>query len=276
MGIKASACVIASIALLSIDIYSENLDGIRKKMSIFSAPIQRFVDWPIQKFGLTIESIISYQSILDSNAKLHQEIMLLRSKIQKMTVIKNENLQLRALLQSSKMLTTSSILIAQMMAISSQKYVLQYTVNKGIVDGVYDGEVVLDSQGVFGQISKAGNNTSRILLITSHQNAVPVQNARTNIRGIAKGNGARGTLSLINTPTNSDILLGDLFYTSGLGNKYPYGYPVGVVSKVNHNTGNGFAEIELLPSSRLHSSNLLLLLDPKVPQEQRNSNVPGK
>ncbi len=212
-------------------------------------------------------SFISYQETLDQSTKLKQEIILLKSKIQRSVALQNENKQLRALLQSTKELFNSNILIARLIAISTNNYTHQYTINKGYTDGVYPGQAVLDSRGVFGQIVAADYNTSKILLITDIQIAVHAQSSRNNLRGIIKGDGVSGGLRLVNMPSNSDIVPGDLFFTSGLGGKYPYGYPVGKVVSIDNNTGNGFANIKLSPSASLHGSNLLLLLDPRTNKE---------
>ncbi|NQY44204.1 MAG: rod shape-determining protein MreC, partial [Legionellales bacterium] len=184
--------------------------------------------------------------------------------LQRATALQNENEQLRALLQSAEELSHSSTLVARLIAVSRSNYYQSYSLNKGFTDGVYSGQAVLDSYGVFGQIISPGYNTSKVLLITDSRVSVHVQSSRNNLRGIVKGSGQNGELSLTNMPTNSDIAIGDLFFTSGLDGKYPYGYPVGKVISIDNGSGNGFANIKLLPSANLHSSNLLLLLDPVV------------
>jgi len=246
--------------LFFIDINSDKLDSTRKALSFITSNIQRIVDWPIKGVGYIFQNISNYQDVIKENTKLRKEIILLNNNINKIVALKNENKQLRALLQSSANLTNTKMLIGQLLAISGEPYVNKFTIDKGSKDTVYKGQVVVDANGVVGLVSHLGYYTSDILLITDKRSMVPVQNIRNNMRSIIVGNGSNGKMSLINVPVNSDILPGDSYITSGLGKKYPYGYPVGIVSTIDRSQGNGFANIELLPTANLNRSRLVLFL----------------
>jgi len=59
-----------------------------------------------------------------------------------------------------------------------------------------------------------------------------------------------------------DIKVGDLFVTSGLGLRFPVGYPVGVVSKIKEVSGQRFVTVTLLPSAHLNQTQQVLLAWP--------------
>ena len=61
--------------------------------------------------------------------------------------------------------------------------------NKGRNDGVYVGQPVLDAYGLMGQVIAVDSITSRVLLITDTQSAIPVLNVRNGMRSIAIGVG---------------------------------------------------------------------------------------
>jgi rod shape-determining protein MreC len=63
---------------------------------------------------------------------------------------------------------------------------------------------------------------------------------RNDIRVIAAGNGCTDDLQLEHLPANTDIRVGDVLVTSGLGGRFPEGYPVGVVSSVKLDTQRAY------------------------------------
>lgn len=249
-----------TFCLIVLDTNTSWLVKPRKYISVYTSGLQLVVDWPIRKVGTLVSSLVFYENILDINTTLQQEITLLRSRVHKLEAIRNENQQLHALFQSSKQLQESKVLVAQLLAVDNFGINRHYTVNKGIKDGVNLGDAVLDANGVFGQVVSVSYYTSKVLLVVDTQVTVPVQNARNGLRAITKGKGRNNTISLINLSINSDIKKGDLFFTSGLDEIYPYGYPLGVVSNISNSSGDGLMDVEMLPTAHLHSSNILLLV----------------
>jgi rod shape-determining protein MreC len=135
-------------------------------------------------------------------------------------------------------------------------------VDKGNKDGVYIGQPVLDAYGVLGQVIRVGQMTSTILLITDSSHALPLQSNRSGSRAIGVGTHAFNQLELANVTNNADIKTGDLMITSGLGGRFPAGYPVGVVSHVQRDRSQPFAHVILLPSAHIDSAREVLLVWP--------------
>ena len=114
------------------------------------------------------------------------------------------------------------------------------------------------------------NFNSRVLLICDTTHALPVQVLRNDVRVIAAGSGCADDIQLEPLPENTDIRVGDVLVTSGLGGRFPEGYPVGVVSAVKHDTQRAYTIISAKPSAELQRLRYLLLLwgndsDPKTP-----------
>ena len=93
---------------------------------------------------------------------------------------------------------------------------------------------------------------------------MPVKNARNGIRGITKGlaSNERG-MTLKYIPIESDIKLGDIFVTSGIGNSYPSGYSVGKVSSIDEEQEPSFMTILLEPIQNMNSIELVLVVKEK-------------
>ena len=91
---------------------------------------------------------------------------------------------------------------------------------------------------------------------------MPVQLQRTGLRAIATGTGSVNELELLHIPNNADVRIGDLMVTSGLGGRFPSGYPVGRVVSVERDRGHPFAQVVVEPSARLERNREVLLVWP--------------
>ena len=107
--------------------------------------------------------------------------------------------------------------------------------DKGKRDGVYVGQPVLDADGLMGQVIEVGSTSSRVLLVTDITHAVPVRVIRNGVRAIVEGSGKQNQLNLRQVSFTTDIKVGDVLVTSGLGGRFPEGYPVAG----SHRAGTG-------------------------------------
>jgi len=133
-------------------------------------------------------------------------------------------------------------------------------IDKGSSDGMQVGQAVLDAEGLFGQLVEVSSTTSRVLLLIDRDHAVPVQVTRNGARSIAGGTGSRDSLILENVPVSTDIMVGDLLETSGLGGRFPVGYPVAEVTSVVLDATSVFAEVKVRPLARTNQSRFLLVV----------------
>jgi rod shape-determining protein MreC len=133
-------------------------------------------------------------------------------------------------------------------------------VDKGTRDGVFDGQVLIDADGVVGQIIEAGVLSSQGILISDPDHALPVEVNRNGLRTIAVGTGEFDRLDLPFLPNNADIREGDLLVTSGLGGAFPAGYPVAIVNSVVRIPQEPFAAVSAKPSAKLSRVREVMLI----------------
>jgi rod shape-determining protein MreC len=242
-----------------MDKRSETFASVRAALSLPLAPLQYIVSWPTN-FIDNLKSIIStHDDLVTENLNLKAEQLLLRSQLQRLEAVESENNYLKALFQSSRQVKGKT-LIAELLAVGFEPFTNQVVINKGSRNGVYVGQPVLDAWGVMGQVISSGPITSRVLLINDPRSGAAVQSARNGMRAITAGDSFSGKLRLMYVPNTADIKVGDVFLTSGLGDRYPEGYPVGVVISVNKDPARQFAEVYLQPSAHLNSSRQVLLV----------------
>ena len=197
----------------------------------------------------------------EENASLRTQQIMQKIQMQKLAALEAENIRLRELLDASFEVGEKR-LIAELMSVNLDPYKHQIVINKGTLDDVFPGQPILDAAGVMGQIVHAGPYTSTAILITDTSHAIPVQVNRNGLRSIAIGSGTINRLELPYIPNNSDILPGDLLVTSGLGGRFPPGYPVATVGAVQHDPGRSFARVMAEPLAQLNQSREVLLVWP--------------
>lgn len=237
----------------------ESFASIRAALSLPLAPFHYIVSWPTQFIDNVKSAISTHDNLVKENLRLKADQLLIRAQLQRLMAIESENDYLKSLLKSSKQVKGKT-LIAELLAVDFEPFTHQVIINKGTRDNVYVGQPVLDANGVMGQVIQVGPITSRVLLINDPRSGIAVQNARNGLRAVAVGDSYSGKLRLLYVAKTADIRAGDVFLTSGLGDRYPEGYPVGKVMSVSADPANQFALVYLQPSAHLDSSRQVLLI----------------
>lgn len=256
--------MLASIALMTLDHRQHHADTLRASLALLMYPITAIVNLPVQTGSWLSESLTFRQTLLDDNRQLRDEQFLLKTRLQKLEALEAENMRLRELLGSSIKVGEQS-LIAELLTVDMAPYSQQIAINKGSIHNVYSGQPLLDADGVMGQVLNVLPLSSTAILITDPSHAIPVEVNRNGLRAIALGIGDTTRLELPHIPDNADITTGDLLVTSGLGGRFPPGYPVARVTSVTHNPGKPFATVTAEPTAKLLSSREVLLVWTKNP-----------
>jgi rod shape-determining protein MreC len=248
------------------------LAAIRSGLSVMIFPLQYAVNAPIKALGALSKRVQSHQALVANNESLRAQNLVLLSRTQKFAALVHENVRLRKLLESSAEFG-ETVVGADVLAIETSPSARQIVIDKGSRHGAYVGQPVVDAYGVLGQIVQTGPFTSTALLITDIEHAAPVQINRTGLRAISVGTNGIDELNLSFIPTNADIKIGDLVVTSGLGGRFPAGYPVGQVTAVDIDHSEPFARIVVTPSAQVSRAREVLLVwpEPKVDETEQAS-----
>ncbi len=223
------------------------------------APFYWAADVPVRVANWGEENFSSRTELIEENRRLKSEALMLKARAQKMAALSAGNTRLRALLNSTA-LVQDDILVAELIGVSPDPQRHYVILNKGRAENVYVGQPLIDADGLMGQVIEVSQRTSRVLLISDSSHALPVQINRNGVRAIAEGIGTLHTLRLRHLPATTDVRVGDLLVTSGLGDRYPVGYPVAVVSEVQFDPGQAFANVSAVPSAALNRSRHVLLV----------------
>lgn len=257
--------MLISALLIILDTTTRLLEPARSVIGTLVSPLQIMAEIPYLLADEVGEVASTHESLRDRNAELERRILELTQISQQYLSLKTENERLRALLGSRARLP-AEVMVAELVAVVPTANTYQVIIDKGSDSGVSLGQAVLDAQGLFGQVVEVDRFTSRVLLIIDQSHAVPVQVNRSGVRSVAAGIGELSHLVLENVPVTADILEGDLMESSGLGGRFPRGYPVGIVTSVRIDDTSPYAEVEVRPLAALdRSRHVLVVFDRALP-----------
>ena len=259
--------VVASIVLMNVDHHASHLESTRGLLSTVIYPLQLAIHLPVRTGEWLSEQFAMRRTILAENTRLREERLRLRARLEKFDALEVENQRLRNLLGSSEKLA-ERVLAAELIAVDMDPFSRRIVLDKGARHGVSQGQVLIGSSGVMGQIIHVGPFTSNALLITDPSHALPVQIHRNGLRAVALGTGPLNLLKLSYVPNNADVRIDDQVVTSGLGSRFLSGYPVGKVVEILRDQGQPFAEVYVQPSAMLERTREVLLVrsDPVTDQ----------
>lgn len=258
---------IASIVIFVLDARFNYISPVRSALSTVVYPIQSLASLPNDMVDWFDEYFEDRKTLQDKNSALETTNLLNHVRIQKMQALERENMRLRELLGSSFRLQ-ERVLVAELLTIDLDPFSQQVLIDKGQRSGIFVGQPVLDATGVMGQVTEVNPFSSRVVLLTDPGHGIPVQINRNGLRAVAVGHGLGGILQLEHLPHNADVREGDLLVTSGLGGRFPTGYPVGTVMSIDFPQGKAFADITVKPAAKLESSREVLLVLPTENDKQ--------
>lgn len=228
-------------------------------LSVIASPFYWLADLPARLSIWGDHNLHDWQGLAKDNAMLREENLILQARVAKMAALTAENARLRQLLNSATHVE-DRVVIAELTGVAPDPVRHRVVIDKGADAGIRVGQAVIDAHGLVGQVVEVSPFFSRVLLITDPTHAVPVQDNRNGVRAIAEGSGRIDSLELANVAATTDIEVGDLLVTSGLGGRFPAGYPVAVVYEVVEDPGEPFMTVRARPTARLDQSRHLLVI----------------
>lgn len=274
LQIRLILAVLVALGVIIADSRLGTFSQIRTYMDTAVSPFYFVSNGPRELLDSVSQTLATRDQLELENRALRQELLLKNSDLLMLGQYKQENARLRELL-GSPLRQDEQKMVTQVISTVNDPYSDQVVIDKGSVNGVYEGQPVISDKGVVGQVVAVAKMTSRVLLICDATHALPIQVLRNDIRVIAAGNGCTDDLQLEHLPANTDIRVGDVLVTSGLGGRFPEGYPVGVVSSVKLDTQRAYTVIQARPTAGLQRLRYLLLLwgadrngaNPMTPEE---------
>lgn len=255
--IRLVVYLLLSVGCMLFDGRGQQLAVFRHYTNMLAQPIWMLAALPGQ-IGQTIGEYCTQQKkLVAENRTLRDQLLAADARITRLNMIALDNEQMRHLLHVANY-RGIDVQLATILDIEHDPTRQRLILNSGTRDGVHIGQPVIDAGGLMGQISDVAPFHATVLLITDPDHAVPVISTRTGVRLIAYGNG--DTLLLRDIPPSAGIKVGDSIVTSGLGGRFPAGFPVGVVASLYPDATRAFLIGTVTPAAHLNRGREVLLL----------------
>jgi len=237
---------------------------LRQAVAAVLYPVQWVMLQPVQFVAQGSGYFQSLQTAQQDADAARKQLALMSQRSMQTEQLMQENARLRQLLDLRTRLETPAQ-AAQVLYDTADPYTRRVVVDQGQMAGVELGAPVLDEKGVLGQVTRVHPFVSEVTLLIDRDQAIPVLNLRTGVRGVAYGDpvaGHAGGMELRFMPSNADIQEGDLLTTSGVDGVYPPGLPVANVVRVERRADSAFARIYCVPVAEVQGARHVMLLKP--------------
>jgi rod shape-determining protein MreC len=257
--LRLLAYLALSVVLMALDHRGGWMSGLRDKADLVVQPLWAVAGWPGRVARSLDENVATRGQLLEENARLRNELLVTGTRLARLRAAASENARLRALLGAVER-GGLDVQLAPILDIDLDPTRQRLVLSAGANDGVYEGQAVLDAGGLVGQVIDVAPGQSIALLLTDPDHAVPVAVMRTGVRLVAYGDGRSDRLRVTNIPLSADVRVGDLLVTSGLGERFPAGFPVGQVLDLAPDQSRAFLVAEVRPAAQLDRGRDVLLL----------------
>jgi rod shape-determining protein MreC len=238
--------VVLSLAMVVADHRTTALDPLRTALATAVSPLIFTAHLPYA----ALEAAGHWRATVDANRRLSRELSRQAIALQRLSALEAENARLRALLGSAERVQGRER-FAAVIGVTPDPRRSQLIVDRGDGQGIGLGDAVLGAEGLVGQVIETGALSSRVLLIDDLAHSTPVVVLRNGLRALAQGQGPGVPLSVPYLSSQDDIRLGDVLVTSGLGGRFPPGYPVARVIAVEGSTSEAFLNVQAEPLTPL-------------------------
>ena len=246
IDLRFAVAAILAIVLIVLEVNSTILQNMRIALFVTVKPVVEVAQIPV-RVGNSLERGFADRDILRERLQaVNQENRELRER-----VIELENQELRSRWLSELLEVREKIehpvITANLVSVQLLPGAHKVVLDRGSQHQVFVGQPVLDQHGLIGQVTKVTLTESAVTLLTDSSHSVPVRIRRNGLLAIAHGLGLRNQLFVSGLRASQDVVVGDVLITSGLGNRFPAGYPVAEVVSVERDLNSPFTEISATP-----------------------------
>lgn len=198
---------------------------------------------PFQRLGSLIsggieslhERTVAIDEVLAENEALKEEVNRLRRDLVDYDDMKAENELFRSYYNIKDTYSDYELVSAFVIGRDPLEKYYSFTIDRGTRDGVAADDVVITPDGVVGRVTSVSYNYAEVLTLLDPAVSMGATVGRTRDIGLAEGESllaqdARLKMSYL--ARESQIAVGDLVVTTGLGGIFPAGLVVGTVEDV--------------------------------------------
>lgn len=257
--LRLLAYLALAVVLIVLDHRGGWLARARQQAQVLIQPVRSIAGLPGRVVQTVSNDAGTLSQLTAENRRLRNELLVDRARMARLATVNADNARLRGLLGASEQ-GSLDVQLAPVLDIDLDPTRQRLVLRAGSSDGVRVGQTVIDAGGVVGQIIEVAQLQSTVLLLTDPDHAIPVAIARNGVRLVAYGTGRADQLALASVPLSSDVKVGDVLVTSGLGGRFAAGFPVGTITALRPDDSRAFLVGDVKPAAQLDRGRDVLLL----------------
>ncbi len=257
--LRLLAYLALAVVLVVLDHRGGWLNQARAQASLLVQPLWMVAGWPGRIAETLYDDAGTMRQLTDENERLRNQLLVNSARVARLRTLGADNARLRELLGAAER-GSLDVQLAPILDVDLDPTRQRLVLDAGSNDGVRIGQSVIDAGGLVGQVIAVKPMHATALLLTDPSHAVPVAVARSGVRLVAYGDGRSDVLRLPSIPLSSDIKVGDRLVTSGLGGRFPAGFPVGTILSLRPDDSRAFLLGEVRPAAQLDRGRDVLLL----------------
>jgi rod shape-determining protein MreC len=211
---------------------SDNPQVVKARTQVMDAvvPVVYAVSKPVEFVVYLKDSVHNIIFVYQENRTLKQQNARLLHIQNLAAQLQTENQRLRNMVNFVPE-PSLEFVSARVVTDTSGPFVRAALVNAGTENGVDKGYVAVNEKGLVGRVVDVGATSARVLLLTDINSRVPVVTSKSKERGILMGNN-EALPQMTHHRAENEIKVGETIVTSGDGQFFPSGMPVGIVKEV--------------------------------------------
>ncbi|WP_363800410.1 rod shape-determining protein MreC [Lysobacter firmicutimachus] len=257
--LRLLAYLALALVLIVLDHRGGWLSQARKQVATAVAPLWAVAGMPGRLIERVSDDAGTLSRLTEENRRLRHEALVNQARMARLQSVAADNQRLRGLLEAAER-GNLDVVLAPILDIDLDPSKQRLVLDAGSRDRIRVGQSVIDAGGLLGQITGITAMHASVLLITDPSHAVPVAVARNGVRLVVYGEGRSDHLTLRSVPLSSDVREGDVLVTSGLGGRFPPGFPVGTITALKPDDSRAFLVGEVRPAAQLDRGREVLVL----------------
>ncbi|MEG0297094.1 MAG: rod shape-determining protein MreC [Clostridium sp.] len=227
---------VAFLGLIMFTVSKDNKDIISSGAGSTLSPLQKIVYNVNNGVKQFVDLCLNFSEVQDENKQLEKENTELKNKLVEYNSVIAENERLRESVNFASSSNNYDYLGCNIVGASGSGFQEGYIIDKGSKHGLKKDMVLVASGVLVGQVTSVGDSYSIVQTLINKNSAVSVMVESTReSTGILKGHATRNDeylTKVTDLPMNSEVKVGDVILTSGLGMVYPKEIRIGEVISV--------------------------------------------
>ena len=253
----------------------ENLSAPEKIVNDMAGWVQNVIQIPVKFVSDIVTNIDDFRDTYKENQILKEQIAKNKSLVYEVQEIKEENEELREMLDMRESIRDYDPIQATVISRSPERWVEQITINKGENDGVTTNMVVITAGGMVGKIQSTNKLTSTVQLLTGFDqfnriSAMVSRGEGKDIFGMIEGfdPDTKTLLFRIIEESDKDLEEGELVVSSGKGGVFPAGLVIGEVKEVVADQYGLTRTARVEPAADMYDINHVIVVDRTIQGEE--------